>query len=279
MKNALPIVGSNEQALLRRISLQPRSTLRDWIITASVDPVAARMRLMAAADLRRRQILTAGDEYYGSRDEPEEEVDRVPSSRQIDTLVTRNHYGCLVLNAAHALFIDVDVSTPPAIIRNQKHRHNGPSAWSRVLDDLRIVLASEADQGFRIYRTAGGFRILATTHEFEPGSPQSTCLMNAVGADAAFVDLCRIQNSFRARLTPKPWRCGSRRPPNSFPRHTPIEASRFKKWLTNYDAACRQHATCRYIGHVGAMQMHERIAPIIDFHDRQTKAHKPLRLA
>jgi hypothetical protein len=280
MKNALPIVGSDDQALSPCIPVRPRSTCGDSITTASADLVAARTRLIAAAEYRKRQILAAGDdEYYGSRDEPEEEVDSVPNSRQIDAIVTRNHYGCLVLNAAHALFIDVDVSTPAPLIRNQKHDQNVPSAWRSVLDDLRIVLAGEANQGFRIYRTAGGFRILATTHEFEPGSTQSTRLMNAIGADAAFVDLCRIQNSFRARLTPKPWRCGSRRPPNSFPRHTSLEFSRFKKWLTNYDAACRQHATCRYIGHVGAMQMHERIASIIDFHDRQTKAHEPLRLA
>jgi hypothetical protein len=238
---------------------------------------AARSRLIAAAERRKRQILSEGEEYYGSRDEPEKNVDS--SSHQIDAVVTRNHYGCLVLNAAHSLFIDVDVSTPPPLMRNQKHDQNVPSAWRRVLDDLRIVLASEADKGFRIYRTAAGLRILVTTHEFDPGSPQSTRLMNAVGADAAFVDLCRIQNSFRARLTPKPWRCGSRRPPNSFLRQTSIEAKRFKKWLTHYDAACRQYATCRYIGHVGSMQTHDRLVRIIEYHDWETKAHEPLPLA
>jgi hypothetical protein len=103
--------------------------------------------------------------------------------------------------------------------------------------------------------------------------------MNAVGADSDFVSLCRIQNSFRARLTPKPWRCGSRRPPNMFPRQAAEARWRFSRWLSQYENACRDRATCRFLEHVGPAAVHDRIAPIVELHDRVTKAHIDLPLA
>jgi hypothetical protein len=194
--------------------------------------------------------------------------------------MTRNHYGCVVLNASHALFIDVDMLAPKQTsppIDTCSSRWRGP--WWRMLDDLRTVLASEPEEGFRIYRTAAGFRILATRHPFEPGSQASQRLMNAVGADAAFIDLCRVQKSFRARLTPKPWRCGTGRPPNSFPRKTPDDERCFNAWLSNYEHACRDRATCQYLEHVGPDGTHEQIGPIVEVHDRATRAFESLQLA
>jgi hypothetical protein len=231
----------------------------------------ARDRLVAAA---RRQASQprAGDEYYGGGPEEPAEEEPVPIQEQIDGLITRNHYGCIVLNAAHALFIDVDVL-------DERQRCRPIEPWQQVLDDLRTVLSNERDEGFRIYRTAAGFRIIASGREYEPASPRSAGLMECVGADADFVSLCRIQNSFRARLTPKPWRCGARRPPNFFPRDTLQENLCFTQWLTGYERACRGYATCQYLGHVGSEYVHERIAPIVELHDRETNAHAALPLA
>ena len=101
--------------------------------------------------------------------EGEEEV---PTPGKVDGIVTRNHYGCIVLNAAHALFIDVDV-----LAKRQQPRQIEP--WQQVLSDLRSVLSSEPDAGFRIYRTAAGFRIIATSREYNPLSPESASLMKA----------------------------------------------------------------------------------------------------
>ncbi|HEY3391975.1 MAG TPA: hypothetical protein VGK58_04670 [Lacipirellulaceae bacterium] len=231
----------------------------------------ARDRLVAAA--RRHAIKpVAGEEYYGGGPEAPAEEEPVPIQEQIDGVITRNHYGCIVLNAAHALFIDVDV-----LGKAEPCRPVEP--WQRVLTDLRTVLSNERDEGFRIYRTAAGFRIIALGREYEPTSPQSAGLMDCVGADADFVSLCRIQNSFRARLTPKPWRCGVRRPPNFFPRETVQESFRFTQWLDGYERACRGYATCQYLGHVGPQHIDKRIAPIVTLHDRETKAHAALPLA
>jgi hypothetical protein len=141
------------------------------------------------------------------------------------------------------------------------------------------VLAEERETGFRIYRTAAGFRILATTHEFEPSSDSARNLMDSVGADDAFVRLCSEQNTFRARLTPKPWRCGADQPPNQFPRENAEEENRFIEWLSRYEFACRDRATCQFLGTVGPEETHQRVAPIVEFHDRLTKAFESRELA
>jgi hypothetical protein len=234
--------------------------------------LAASARLLAAAEKKRKK-RHGRSAYYGDGEPgPEGFLAAFEGGH-----VTRNHYGCVVLNASNTLFIDVDMGDsdqPPAargIVWDD--------SWQRTLDDLRAVLSSELDEGFRIYRTAAGFRILATAHEFDPASVTASQLMDSVGADDDFMKLCRIQNNFRARLTPKPWRCGSRRPPNRFPRHTAEEQSQFDQWLAQYERACRDRATCRFLEHVGPAVAHGRIAPIIELHDRETKAFEDFELA
>jgi hypothetical protein len=236
---------------------------------------AARSRLIAAAAQQRNRIICA--EYYGGG-KGEEIIGDIICRGFADSIVTRNHYGCLVLNAAHAMFIDVDVLSPNQFTgANQSCSRE--ERWHGVLDDLRTVLAADSDESFRIYRTAAGFRILATANEYDPMSPHSAELMRAAGADSDFVDLCQIQNSFRARLSPKPWRCGVRRPPNLFPRHTEGEQCRFAEWLSGYERASSNRATCHYLGGVGPARIHSRIAPIIELHDSETRAHEALALA
>jgi hypothetical protein len=236
---------------------------------------AARARLKAVA-LHCQEKSPPHAPYYGSGYEEEP----IRSAHLWGAVMTRNHYGSLILNAAHTLFIDVDVAQSRRTLRRDNaHRDHWPAPWPTMFDDLQTVLTSERKQGFRIYRTAAGFRILATAQQFEPGSYESKRLMSIVCADAAFVDLCRIQKSFRARLTPKPWRCGARRPPNVYPRTSADEQRRFTQWLWQYERACRDRATCQYLGHVGPQTTHDCIGPIIELHDRETKAFERLPLA
>lgn len=238
---------------------------------------AALARLAEASRLYQQSKGIFSGPYYGTDHNPEEIIASASTPR---AMVTRNHYGSLILNASRALFIDVDVA--PAgrtsrLIRSLPGRHSG--RWQRMLDDLRTVLSSEREEGFRIYRTAAGFRILATAREFEPGSLQSQRLMDAVGADSAFMHFCRIQKSFRARLTPKPWRCNTTKPPNAYPRESAVDQGRFVEWLAQYEQACRGRATCQYLGQVGSVEIHERVAPVVEVHDRETKAFEELPLA
>ena len=98
-------------------------------------------------------------------------------------------------------------------------------------------------------------------------------------ADSHFVRLCGTQKTFRARLTPKPWRCGATEPPNQFPRQSADEQRSYSEWLAGYENACRNRATCQFLKHVGPQETHKRLKPIIEFHDRATKSHEELELA
>ena len=239
---------------------------------------AARRRLTAAAE-RPEKRKEDGVPYYGAGNRIEETIEGA-LGRDLDAAVTRNHYGCLVLNAARVLFIDVDMFVPSNLYNPIQGRNDRlEPERQQLLSDLQSVLECEDAYGFRIYRTAGGFRILATTHEFEPESAPVDRLMSSAGADRDFVALCRRQRNFRARLTPKPWRCGLRRPPNLFPRKSAKAEDRFQNWLVQYDRACGSRATCEYVGHVGRKDVHARVRPIIEFHDRATNALSSLPLA
>jgi hypothetical protein len=255
------------------------SVQRPRVLDVVTSVAAARRRLTAAAEGPEKRKKGDGVPYYGMGQRLEETIEGA-LGRDLDAVVTRNHYGCLVLNAAHVLFIDVDMFVPSKLYNPIHGRHERlEPARQQVLSDLRTVLRNEESYGFRIYRTAGGFRILATTHEFEPGAEQSERLMSFAGADKDFVELCRCQRNFRARLTPKPWRCGLRRPPNLFPRKSAKSEGRFKNWLMLYDRACGSRATCEYLGQVGPKEVHARVGPIIEFHDRATNALSALPLA
>jgi hypothetical protein len=249
----------------------------------SADAVhAARTRLAAShADYQRHKAPSNAIYYPPTRKHVyEQTIDDIECLGALDAVITRNHYGSVVLNAHHALFIDVDMpatSTPPRLVSEFHNQSRG--LWQSTFDDLRTVLAEERETGFRIYRTAAGFRILATTHEFEPSSDSARNLMDSVGADDAFVRLCSEQNTFRARLTPKPWRCGADQPPNQFPRENAEEENRFIEWLSRYEFACRDRATCQFLGTVGPEETHQRVAPIVEFHDRLTKAFESRELA
>jgi hypothetical protein len=250
----------------------------DSLLDSPEPEPAARARLARMQTRCRRELSPVKNIYYPPTRKglPEQFLNDLVPFGFLDGVLTRNHYGSLVLNARHALFIDVDM---PDSIEQSAFDEPLPGAWKTTFDDLRTVLSGESSDGFRIYRTAAGFRILGITKEFEPGSAIARDLMLAVGADEAFIRLCDAQKTFRARLTPKPWRCGTTTPPNDFPRRTRKDQRRFDRWLKRYARLCHDRSTCRFLGEVGSTAVHERVAPIVEFHDQQTKAFVDLQLA
>jgi len=164
------------------------------------------------------------------------------------------------------MFIDVDA--PPS----------GRGAEA-ALDQIRSAVSSSWIGTVRLYRTAAGFRLLATDRVFTPGSSEAESAMRAVGADPSFVQLCKIQESFRARLTPKPWRVGQKTPPGDFPRKEGPEQQAFDEWLQNYERAAASKATCQFVETIGGGWVDADVAPILALHDQQTRAESGLPLA
>jgi hypothetical protein len=217
---------------------------------------------------------------YGTRPLREEIIREVRSrTGDITGLVTRNGYGCLVLNAAETMFIDVDLPKTRAADKLRNFfgkKHDFDQEYS---DKIKTRLLATCTASFRIYRTAAGFRVLITDRLFKPSSADAEAIMSAISADPAYMKLCRLQESFRARLTPKPWRCEMARPPSNYPREFDFERKAFAGWLEEYERNVSDKGTCRLVEAVDHGWVHETIQPILDIHDKETRVNANLILA
>ncbi len=241
----------------------------------------ARERLRTLLAKVERGEALAHDYAYGSQPVREQVIDEVRNAtNDIVGLVTRNVYGCLVLNAGEAMFLDIDVPRPSFMERVRRFfNKKKPDSETIALSRLRETLTGIRGASFRIYRTAAGFRVLATDRTFLPGDPEVERIMVSASVDPAYSRLCKIQKSFRARLTPKPWRCGRTRPPCRFPFVSSGQEQAFRQWLEEYDRAIETRATCRFVERIGWDRVHEEVAPILALHDKLTRITSELPLA
>jgi hypothetical protein len=199
-------------------------------------------------------------------------------SRATIGIVTRNRYGAQVLNAERLLFLDVDLP-PRGLFARLRQLFARTTPEERVLAQLRGALEHHGGATFRIYRTASGFRVMAVDRPFDPASPETQELMRCTRSDPAYARLCRSQKCFRARLTPKPWRCGVAKPPGEFPRSEPEAAHAFAGWLREYEQASTRFATCRYLETIGNGRASGDARRLQELHDRVTRCEEPLPLA
>lgn len=226
---------------------------------------------------------------YGDRPLPEPVVREFGSGGPDPAAITtRNAYGALVLNTRDLMFIDIDrdddssssaasdlVSSVMSLFGKTSPVQPKSSA---VLDGIQRI-SEENRLSVRVYKTAAGYRAMVTSAAFKAASPQSETLLKQFGSDPLYIRLCSMQESFRARLTPKPWRCKLRTPPATFPFTTPEEESRFRDWEARYSSAISQYATCRYLDTFGGVSIAPDFEELIQYHDRETRAVSPLPLA
>lgn len=148
----------------------------------------------------------------------------------------------------------------------------------RAIQSVEKFVAERPSWNVRIYRTTAGLRLLATHQPFEPRSQEVSDFFDAVGADPVYVQMCRNQNCFRARLTAKPWRIGIEshlRPrPGVWPIREESKAIR-KTWINAYEAKHPGFASCHYLASFGSGIIHDSIRDLVDYHDRHSHALMP----
>jgi hypothetical protein len=149
-------------------------------------------------------------------------------------------------------------------------------AEQRARRRLERFVAAHAAWNVRLYRTPAGLRLLATHRPCEATESEVAAFFEAVGADPMCVRMCRNQRCFRARLTAKPWRigiAGHLRPrPGVWP-VAPVALPRRAAWVADYERRAAGFASCRYLGSVGSGLVHERLQPVVELHDRESRAH------
>lgn len=253
---------------------------------------AAQETALAAAK-RVVQSMIRGAELgrygYGNSPLREELIERVDDPQgNLIAAVTRNSYGALVLNTANVMFVDVDF---PEISAGEGLKHlfgrlfgrSAPSPESKreqtVREDLQQFLEDRPQWGMRVYRTFAGIRVLVTQDLFDPKSDQTFELLRTLGCDPLYARLCKAQECFRARLTPKPWRCGHSANTVRYPFDDAKRAEQFARWNAQYAARQKGYATCRFLGTLGSASVHPHAERIVELHDYSTRASEPLALA
>lgn len=249
----------------------------------------------------------SGQEYYPLRRLPEELLEELRSpGGELIAAITRNRYGSAVLNTDAVLISDVDLVEPSSqdrvtpkggllsrllgggrqaeLTAEQQdpdafglqglHRRGEHHARTlRLIDDFRT---RHPDLGVRTYRTRNGFRLLITGSGAGPSSDLARELMGQLTSDELYMILCRVHDTYRARLTPKPWRIEVDRFEDLGTRTSADETHR--AWVERYRAASEEVAVCRLLDVSGpAPSAVEQ--QIIDLHDRATRPESGLRLA
>jgi len=248
----------------------------------------ARQRAEArAAELTQKVVGGALlDRYaYGERPIREEITQSIanPNGSEI-AVVTRNLYGALVLNSANAMFIDIDFpekDASRALAGSLQRMLGGRSASQEELslEHISTWASQHPDLSLRIYRTFGGLRCLIANQTFDPARSDSMDILRALGSDPLYVRLCQAQVCFRARLTPKPWRCGLYTPPTRYPWENAAAETHYRQWEQKYGQAIAPYSVCKWVKQIGPDETHPDVEPVLALHDQLTGVAAQRKLA
>lgn len=169
----------------------------------------------------------------------------------------------------------------PAALRKLSFALQGGREQAAVRRVRRYV-AAHAGWRVRVYRTPAGLRVMALHRRFDPREAEVTACFEALGVDPMFARMCRNQNCFRARISPKPWRMGlpRMRPPYSAawrPEQADLPARR--EWIETYERAAQGYAACRYIETFGNEAVDAEAEAVQQLHDTFCRAEQDLKIA
>ncbi|MCL4527916.1 MAG: hypothetical protein M1282_00695 [Chloroflexi bacterium] len=190
------------------------------------------------------------------------------------SIITRNRYGAQVLNAENLMFLDID--KPKASFGSLFKKSDRQQDKAKIFELIRKLASSPKYSmfGFRLYETFQGARVIVLGKEFAPHDSATLSMMREFNCDPLYASICRKQNCFRARLTPKPYRMNMKAYKVQYPRDG--EDVEFQKWLQNYEYQSRNFSTCKFIEHVGASHA---VTEAVRVHDDITGTTVNLQLA
>jgi hypothetical protein len=261
-----------------------------WRSSDTSEAVAQQSALAAA-----RRILDAFlrgkrlDRYeYGCVPLREEVLNKVESpDGHLLAIVTRNGYGAAVLNTERVMFVDIDFDDHAGeggkslfkglFGRKSKSPEEEKEGRSRVAVDQFI--AANPSWGMRLYRTFAGLRAIVTHDVMAPQNTATLEVLKQLGSDPLYIKLCKAQECFRARLTPKPWRCGCIPNPLRYPITDQKLLLWHARWKDDYETRQGQFATCRFVGALGNPFLHADAERIVELHDYMTRCNESAPLA
>lgn len=241
----------------------------------SVEEARGRAKARAMEVARKFLSHERLDHYaYGERPLREEIVEEIRNRDSEEVaVVTRNAYGAIVLNASRVMFVDIDFrkeSRLASLLTRVRKRFDKAALSQEEKHAQRIEQWARMNPtwGMRVYRTFGGFRCLITDRVFDPTAESTLEILRSLQSDPLYIRLCQRQECFRARLTPKPWRCGIQKPPSRYPWENQEGERKYRQWEHRYRLAASRYTTCKLVKHIGSSQIHPDVDVILAVHDR-----------
>ena len=148
-----------------------------------------------------------------------------------------------------------------------------------ALEKIKTFSQDHPTWHLRVYRTPKGYRVLVMHQTFEPRGEDAQTLFHAIYADPHYDLMCRNQNCFRARISPKPWRIGVERLRQGV---WPVKDERLaqrESWVRHYEQHARHYASCKFIEQFGSQTIHEKAKRVQSLHDEYCKSSTQLDIA
>ena len=149
------------------------------------------------------------------------------------------------------------------------YKKNNPKAdktpEALALKTIERFSESNPEWHLRIYKTPAGLRILVMHDIFNVES--SIDIFEALDTDYNYINMCKLQDCFRARVSPKPWRIGpSFREDNKiYPQGAdglwPVKEEFMeerKVWIKEYDELAINFASCKFLKAIGGTMVHPK---------------------
>jgi hypothetical protein len=144
------------------------------------------------------------------------------------------------------------------------------SEEKQAMGRIERFLQTRSNWQVRVYQTPAGLRLLAVHRRFSPNDSEVTGFFEAIGTDRVYVRMCKNQQCFRARLTPKPWRVGISDHLKPRPGVWPINPERMPDrlaWVERYEKASVGYSACRYVTTLGAGGVDAYVESVQKHHD------------
>jgi hypothetical protein len=182
--------------------------------------------------------------------------------------ITRSNYGYRVLNSPDLGAVDVDFDLGPGICETHIAAQQKES-----LSNIRDWVAAHPEQSWRVYRTAGGMRMIRTDAP-QPLDETYVAVAKAIEqSDRLYSRLCKEQKAFRLRISPKVARIGADYPgwspyayPEGFWDHAPTPEE-----IRAYDTLARQYKVADLMEVVGSGQVHPALVAVLKHHDESCR--------
>ncbi len=189
--------------------------------------------------------------------------------------ITRNRYGAQILNIEDQMILDID--RPRFSFWDWFKKQTSAKSKAKIIDMVRTLSKKPIYQGctFRIYETHKGIRVIVPGKKFDPKSAAVSDMMKEFNCDALYALLCKKQDCFRARLTPKASRMKLRGHKVTFPRNSE-EEEKFRNWLREYETTSQNFSVCKFIEQIGPDCL---MTEAVQLHDEITGAHHNQKLA